>query len=149
VRVVLQRVSRARVDVAGERVAEIGPGYLALVAVGHGDGPGEAERLADKVVDLRVFADEGGKMNLALADVGGQVLVVSQFTLYADLRRGRRPSWADAAEPQIAAEVVDAFADALANRGVARVERGVFGADMQVELVNDGPVTLVMDSATL
>ncbi len=147
-RVVLQRVARASVSVDDERVASIGVGFLLLVGVGHDDGPAEAERLAEKVSALRVFADDAGKMNRAIADVGGEALVVSQFTLYADLRRGRRPSWADAAEPGKAAELVDAFAGALERQGLP-VATGVFGADMQVELLNDGPVTLVLDTDAL
>jgi D-aminoacyl-tRNA deacylase len=147
-RVVLQRVVRASVTVQGERVAAVGPGFLLLVGIGADDGEGEVERMAEKVAGLRVFADAGGKMNLALADVGGEVLVVSQFTLYGDLRRGRRPSWTGAAEPGIAAERVEAFARALESRGL-RVARGVFGAHMEVDLLNDGPVTLVLDGASL
>ena len=147
-RVVLQRVSRASVTVDGARVADIGRGFLVLAGVGHGDHPAEAERLAQKISTLRVFADDHGKMNLALADVAGEVLVVSQFTLYADLRKGRRPSWTEAAEPNEAAALVEALAAGLERRGLA-VGRGVFGADMQVELVNDGPVTVELDSATL
>jgi len=145
---VLQRVARASVSVDDERLASIGVGFLLLVGVGHDDGPAEAERLAEKVSALRVFADDAGKMNRAIADVGGEALVVSQFTLYADLRRGRRPSWADAAEPGKAAELVDAFAVALERQGLP-VATGVFGADMQVELLNDGPVTLVLDTDAL
>ena len=146
-RVVLQRVARASVSVDGDTIARIGRGFLALVGVGHGDEEVDAERLATKVSTLRVFADDAGKMNLALGDVGGEVLVVSQFTLYADLRKGRRPSWTDAAEPNRAAELVETFASWLERAGVA-VGRGVFGADMQVELVNDGPVTVLLDSAS-
>jgi D-tyrosyl-tRNA(Tyr) deacylase len=148
VRVVLQRVARANVDVAGERVAEIGRGFLLLVGIGTDDVEGEIDRMADKVAGLRVFADQDHKMNLALADVGGEVLVVSQFTLYGDVRKGRRPSWTGAADPGIAAEKVEAFARALEARGL-RVRRGVFGAHMEVELLNDGPVTLVLDAATI
>jgi D-aminoacyl-tRNA deacylase len=147
-RVVLQRVSRAAVTVGGDRVSEIGRGYLLLVAAGADDGEGEVERLAEKIVNLRVFPDSEGRMNLPLADVGGEVLVVSQFTLYGDVRRGRRPSWTGAAPPEVAEERIEAFARALEARGV-RVARGVFRADMQVELVNDGPVTLVLDTAGL
>jgi D-tyrosyl-tRNA(Tyr) deacylase len=147
-RVVLQRVARASVTVEGERVATVGPGFLLLVGIGAEDGEGEAERMAEKVAGLRVFADAGGKMNLALGDVGGEVLVVSQFTLYGDLRKGRRPSWTGAAEPGIAAERVEAFALALESRGL-RVARGLFGAHMEVDLLNDGPVTLVLDGASL
>ena len=147
-RVVLQRVAGASVTVAADRVATIGRGFLALTGVGHGDGLQEAERLAEKISTLRVFADDAGKMNLGLPDVGGEVLVVSQFTLYADLRKGRRPSWTDAADPGEAAVLVEALAAGLEGRGFA-VGRGVFGADMQVELVNDGPVTLLLDTAAM
>ena len=147
-RVVLQRVSRAAVTIGGDRVSEIGRGYLLLVASGADDGEGEVERLAEKIVNLRMFADSEGRMNLPIADVGGEVLVVSQFTLYGDVRRGRRPSWTGAAPPEVAEERIEAFARALETLGV-RVARGVFRANMQVELVNDGPVTLVLDGATL
>jgi D-tyrosyl-tRNA(Tyr) deacylase len=145
-RVVLQRVARASVSVDGALVAAIDRGFLLFVGVGAEDAEGEAERLAEKIANLRVFADAEGKMNLTLGDVGGEALVVSQFTLYADLRRGRRPSWTRAANPAIAAERVEGFARALETRGV-KVSRGVFGAHMQVELLNDGPVTLVVDPA--
>jgi D-aminoacyl-tRNA deacylase len=147
-RVVLQRVARASVTVEGERVAAVGRGFLLLVGIGAEDGEGEVERMAEKITGLRVFADAEGKMNLALGDVGGEVLVVSQFTLYGDLRKGRRPSWTGAAEPGLAAERVEAFARALESRGL-RVARGVFGAHMEVDLLNDGPVTLVLDTAAL
>jgi len=147
-RVVLQRVSRARVAVDGRDVARIGRGFLLLVGAGRDDRPGEPERLAEKVANLRVFPDAEGKMNLALADVGGEALVVSQFTLYGDVRRGRRPSWTQAAPPEEAEPRVEAFARALEARGVP-VARGVFGARMEVELVNDGPVTLVLYGADL
>ena len=122
-RLVLQRVARASVSVDGAEVAGIGRGYLLLVGVGHDDGDAEAQRLAGKVSTLRVFADDAGKMNLALTDVGGEALVVSQFTLYADLRKGRRPSWTDAAEPVRAAELVESFASALERDGLP-VARG-------------------------
>jgi D-aminoacyl-tRNA deacylase len=145
-KVVLQRVSRASVVVGGELVASIGPGFLALVGVGHGDEEPTARRLAGRVATLRVFGDDHGKMDRSVRDAGGEVLVVSQFTLYADLRKGRRPSWAGAAEPAHAETLVAAFADALEAEEIP-VERGVFGADMQVELVNDGPVTILLDTA--
>ena len=147
-RIVLQRVARASVTVGGELVAEIDRGYLLLVGIGADDGDGEVERMAEKIAHLRVFADQAGKTNLALADVEGEVLVVSQFTLYADLRKGRRPSWTDAAVPAVAAERVEAFAAALDERGVS-VKRGMFGAHMDVELLNDGPFTLVLDASDL
>ena len=147
-RVVLQRVARASVEVDGRRVAEIGRGYLLLVGVGRGDPADEPDRLAEKIVHLRLFADDDGKTNRSLGDVGGEVLVVSQFTLYADLRKGRRPSWGEAEDPSIASERVEALAAALEARG-ARVRRGVFGAMMDVELVNDGPFTLVLEGSSL
>jgi len=147
-RVVLQRVLRASVTVDGERVAEIGRGYLLLVGVGRGDPADEPERLAEKIVHLRLFADEEGKTNLPIAGVDGEILVVSQFTLYADLKKGRRPSWGDAEDPEIAAQRVEALAEALEARG-ARVARGVFGAMMDVELLNDGPFTLVLEGSSL
>ena len=139
---------RASVDVDEKRVAEIGLGYLVLVGAGHDDRDDEPERLAEKIANLRLFADDDHKMNLALADVGGEALVVSQFTLYGDVRKGRRPSWMGAADPGVAEGRVEAFANALEARGV-RVGRGVFGAHMDVELLNDGPVTLVLDGAEL
>ncbi|HEU4354570.1 MAG TPA: D-aminoacyl-tRNA deacylase [Actinomycetota bacterium] len=147
-RVLLQRVSAAAVRVRGETVAEIGPGLLLLVGVGREDGFGEYDRLAEKVFHLRVFEDERGKMNRSLSDVGGEVLVVPQFTLYGSVRRGRRPSWDGAAPPEIAADRVEAFARALEARG-APVRRGAFREHMEVELVNDGPVTLWIDAADL
>src|SRR5215210_1739862 len=143
-RVVLQRVARASVTVDGAPVASIGGGLLLLVGAGLDDLEDEPRRLADKIATLRVLADDDGRMNLALTDVGGEVLVVSQFTLYGDVRRGRRPSWTAAAEPGVAAERVEGFAQALEAHGLV-VRRGVFGAHMQVELLNDGPVTLVLD----
>jgi D-aminoacyl-tRNA deacylase len=147
-RVVLQRVLRASVSVDGERVSQIGRGYLLLVGVGRGDPSDEAERMAEKIVNLRLFADDEGMTNLPLAGVDGEILVVSQFTLYANLRKGRRPSWGDAEDPEIAAERVEALAEALESRG-ARVARGVFGAVMDVELLNDGPFTLVLEGRSL
>jgi D-tyrosyl-tRNA(Tyr) deacylase len=145
-RILLQRVSRASVRVGGELRSQIGPGLLLLVGVGRHDGFGEYDRLADKVLTLRVFQDEAGKMNRSVVDTGGQVLVVPQFTLYGDVRRGRRPSWDEAAPPVVAADRVEAFARALESRG-ADVRRGAFGEHMAVELLNDGPVTLWIDAA--
>jgi D-tyrosyl-tRNA(Tyr) deacylase len=145
-RILLQRVSRAAVRVGGETIAEIGPGLLLLVGIGAGDGPGEDDQLADKVVHLRVFSDDDGKMNRSLADVGGEILVVPQFTLYGDARKGRRPSWAKAAPPDVAAERVEEFCRALEVLG-ARVSRSAFREHMLVELVNDGPVTILLDGS--
>jgi len=145
-RILLQRVSRAAVRVRGEPVSEIGPGVLLLVGVGRDDGFGEYDRLAEKVVNLRVFEDEQGKMNRSISDAGGEVLVVPQFTLYGSVRKGRRPSWDGAAPPEIAADRVEAFARALEARG-ATVRRGAFREHMEVELVNDGPVTIWIDAA--
>jgi D-tyrosyl-tRNA(Tyr) deacylase len=148
VRVVLQRVRRASVTVDGELVASIDRGYLLLVGIGSQDADDEVERMAEKVANLRLFADRDGKTNLALSDVGGEILVVSQFTLYGDLRKGRRPSWTDAAPPDAASERVEAFARSLEGRGL-KVGRGVFGAHMDVELLNDGPFTLFLDASSL
>jgi D-tyrosyl-tRNA(Tyr) deacylase len=147
-RIVLQRVARAAVRVREETVAEIGSGFLLLVGVGRDDAFGQYDRLAEKVFHLRVFEDPAGKMNLSLADVGGEILVVPQFTLYGDVRKGRRPSWAGAAQPEVAQDRVEAFVRALEARG-ATVKRGAFREHMQVELVNDGPVTIWIDGAAL
>ena len=143
-RALVQRVSRASVRVAGEVVGEIGVGLCVLVGVTHDDTEGDARKLAEKVWHLRVFPDADGTMNVSLADAGGEALVVSQFTLYGDTARGRRPSWVAAARPEQAEPLVDVFGRALRELG-ATVATGVFGADMQVELVNDGPVTLALE----
>ncbi|MDW8058876.1 MAG: D-aminoacyl-tRNA deacylase [Thermomicrobium sp.] len=147
-RVLVQRVSRASVSVDGRIVSAIGPGLLLLVGVRRGDDPAIAAWMAQKVANLRIFEDDAGKMNRSVLEVGGSTLVVSQFTLYADVRKGRRPSFVEAAPPEEARPLVDAFADALRRLGLA-VETGVFRAHMQVELVNDGPVTIWLDSAEL
>jgi D-aminoacyl-tRNA deacylase len=144
-RVVLQLVSSARVTVAGEVVGEITHGWLALVGVAVGDGLPDAAWLAEKVAGLRAFSDADGKMNLSVQDVGGGVLVVSNFTLYADCQKGRRPSFVKSARPEDAEPLMRAFADGLRALGVP-VGEGRFRADMRVELANDGPVTLVVDS---
>lgn len=144
-RALLQRVSRARVTVEGAESGRIGRGLLVLLGATHGDGPAEAGWLAAKVAGLRVFADAEGKMNLDVRDAGGAVLVVPQFTLYGDARRGRRPDFVAAARPELAGPLVEAFCAALVEAGV-RVERGVFRAHMEVELVNDGPVTLLVET---
>ncbi|NWG16705.1 MAG: D-tyrosyl-tRNA(Tyr) deacylase [Chloroflexi bacterium] len=148
-RVVLQRVSRGCVAVDGQIVGAIDGGFVALVGVRQGDTETEADLLAKKTAYLRVFEDAEGKMNRSALDVGAGVLVVSQFTLYADTRRGRRPSFTDAARPEIAAPLVAYYAERLRAEGVRRVENGVFGALMQVEIHNDGPVTIILDSDEL
>jgi D-tyrosyl-tRNA(Tyr) deacylase len=147
-RVVIQRVTRAAVRVDGETVGSIGPGLLLLVGVAEGDGPEEARRLAQKTSELRIFSDAEGRFNLSLLETGGEALVVSQFTLLADVRKGRRPSFTSAAAPEAAAGLVDAYAEALRELGV-RVATGRFGAHMAVELENDGPMTLVIDTDDL
>lgn len=143
-RIVLQRVARASVSVDDEEVAAIGEGLLLLVGVEEGDGPAEVEAAAHKIAGLRVFDDEEGKMNLGPEEVGAEVLVVSQFTLAASLAKGRRPSFARAADPERADLLIDSLADHLRHAGLD-VGTGRFGATMEVELVNDGPVTLVLD----
>jgi D-tyrosyl-tRNA(Tyr) deacylase len=145
-RALLQRVTQAKVDVAGQTVGQIGPGWLVLLGVGHGDGTATADQLAEKVALLRCFEDANGKTNLSILDTGGAVLVVSQFTLYADLSRGRRPGFTNAAPPEQATALVDYFSEALRRRGL-HVEQGQFGAHMQVSLVNDGPFTIWLDTA--
>lgn len=142
----MQRVTRAEVRVDGRVVGFIGDGLVALVGVGHDDSEVVADALAAKVVDLRIFRDDEGKTNRSLIDVGGEMLAVSQFTLYADTRKGRRPSFIDAAAPEVGERLYERFCAAVEARGV-RVERGVFGAEMEVELVNDGPMTIWLDSA--
>lgn len=143
-RAVVQRVTRACVRVGGETVGETGPGLLALVGVTHADGPAEADRMATKLANLRVFADDAGVMNRSVVDAGGGVLVVSQFTIYGNTTRSRRPSWAAAAPRAHAEPLVEALVAGLQRHGL-RVASGRFGADMEVELVNDGPVTLVVE----
>jgi D-tyrosyl-tRNA(Tyr) deacylase len=144
-RVVLQRVARARVTVGGEVIGQIGRGLLVLLGVNHTDNADDVRWLADKVVGLRIFEDAAGKMNLGLADVGGEMLVVSQFTLYGDCRKGRRPSFVEAAPPDVATPLYEAFVHAVRAQGIPTAT-GRFGAMMQVELINDGPVTLIVDS---
>ena len=143
-RLLLQRVSRAEVRVDGRVTGRVGPGYCLFVGFTHGDGQEQVEWMADKVIGLRLFGDEEGKMNLSLDDVGGGLLVVSQFTLYGDARKGRRPSFIDAARPEAAEELYDSFVALLRERGVW-VETGEFGAMMDVDLVNAGPVTLWLE----
>lgn len=148
-RVLLQRVRHAKVEVDGATTGEIGVGYLLLAGSAAGDDADLARRMAEKIVHLRLFPNEEGKFDRSLLDVGGEVLVVSQFTLYGDARKGRRPSFTAAAAPGLAEPMVERFAAAFETLGVARVGRGRFGADMQVSLCNDGPVTLWLDSDTL
>jgi D-tyrosyl-tRNA(Tyr) deacylase len=145
VRIVLQRVKEASVTVAGEEISDIGPGLLLLVGVAAGDGEPEADWLAEKTAGLRIMPDEDGKMNLSVRDTGGAVLAVSQFTLLADTRKGKRPSFVKAAPPDEAARLFDQFCQRLRSAGVATVETGRFGAMMDVHLVNDGPVTIVLE----
>ncbi len=142
-KVVLQRVAQAAVDVDGERIAQIGRGLLALVGVQPHDDAGTVAWMADKILGLRIFADEHKPMNQSVADIRGEILLVSQFTLVADTRRGRRPGFSGAAQPALAEAIYTRLAEAL--RAGARVSTGRFGADMQVSLVNDGPVTLLLE----
>jgi D-tyrosyl-tRNA(Tyr) deacylase len=140
----LQRVTHASVTVAGEIVGEIGLGFVILLGVTHGDTKSEADWLAQKIAGIRLFEDPDGKMNLSLADVGGEILLVSQFTLYGDARKGRRPSFTDAARPPHAEPMVEYFGEQLRQQGIT-VATGVFGANMHVEIHNDGPVTLMLE----
>jgi len=146
VRAVIQRVSRAKVTVGGEVAGEIGPGLLVLLGVGSGDTRADADYLAEKTIGLRIFEDSDGKMNRSLSDTGGAMLVVSQFTLYGDVRRGKRPSFDAAAPPQIAKELYEYFVEKVRVAGL-RCETGRFQEMMQVELVNEGPVTILLDSS--
>jgi D-aminoacyl-tRNA deacylase len=145
-RAVVQRVSRAKVTVAGTIAGEIGPGLLVLLGVGKGDDEESADYLAEKIIGLRIFEDDGGKMNRSVMNVGGAVLVVSQFTLYGDVRKGKRPSFDDAAPPQRARELYEYFAGKIRAAGLL-CETGRFQEMMSVELVNEGPVTILLDSA--
>ncbi len=147
-RAVLQRVTRASVTVEGNAVGRIGPGLCVLLGVGEDDGPEEAEGLAAKISQLRIFRDEAGYFNRSLLDVGGEALVISQFTLYADCRKGRRPSFSKAARPEVAEPLVEHFCQALRQAGIP-VQTGIFGAMMLVEIYNDGPVTIWLDSTDL
>jgi D-tyrosyl-tRNA(Tyr) deacylase len=144
-RVVLQRVKNASVTVSGEKISEIGEGLLLLVGVAKDDGEGEASWLAEKIAGLRIFNDEDEKMNLGVRDVGGEILAVSQFTLLADTRKGKRPSFIKAALPEEAEPLFDYFCERLREAGIASVKTGSFGAMMDVALVNDGPVTVVLE----
>jgi D-tyrosyl-tRNA(Tyr) deacylase len=143
-RIVLQRVRQARVSANDQVVAEIGPGVALLVGIGPNDGEEQAHYLAAKIANLRIFEDQVGKINLSLLDVGGEAIVVSQFTLYADTRKGRRPSFTDAAAPQVAQPLVERFAALLTEQGIL-TQTGEFGAHMLVEIANDGPVTIYLE----
>jgi D-aminoacyl-tRNA deacylase len=144
-RAVVQRVSAASVSIDGEKVAEIDRGMLVLLAAAHGDGPEQIRWMAEKLVGLRIFSDDAGKMNLSLEQVRGEMLVVSQFTLYGDCRKGKRPSYTGSARPEEAVAIYRSFIDAVTKLNIP-VSEGVFGAMMQVHLINDGPVTLIVDS---
>ncbi len=143
----MQRVARATLAIDGAEQARIGRGVLVLVGIGPGDDESVAKKLAAKIVAQRIHADEAGKMNLALADVAGEMLIVSQFTLYADTRKGNRPSYTGAAPPEQAIPLYESFVEECERSFPGRVRTGVFAADMQIELVNDGPVTICMDTA--
>jgi len=147
-RAVVQRVTRASVTVEVEIVDEIGKGLVVLLGVASDDREQDAEYLAEKIASLRIFDDQAGKMNLSVKDVGGSLLIVSQFTLYGDVRRGLRPSWSDAAPPEIAEPLYEFFMTE-ARKYVSQVATGIFRRTMQVELVNDGPVTIILDSRKL
>ncbi len=144
-RLLLQRVKSGKVLVAGHSIAEIDRGLVILLGIGPGDGESQARQLAEKIANLRIFEDEQGKMNLSLKEVGGQAIVVSQFTLYADTRKGRRPSFTDAALPEVARPLVVHFAELLRQQGVP-TQLGEFGAHMLVEIINDGPVTIWLEA---
>ena len=143
-KIVLQRVSSASVTVDGEICGKIGTGYLVLLGVGLGDTEEDCRRLADKIINLRIFSDENDKINLSLSDVGGDLLIVSQFTLYADCRKGNRPNFIQAGKPDEAERLYNYFADYCRSKG-KHVETGIFGADMKVQLVNDGPFTVILE----
>lgn len=147
-RVVIQRVKYASVTIDGEVRGKIDQGFMCLVGITHTDTKAEVEKVADKLAGLRIFSDENDKMNLALADVGGKILSISQFTLYANCRRGKRPGFENAAKPDLASPLYDYFNEYLRSKGLV-VETGIFGADMKVELLNDGPVTIILESDEL
>ena len=144
-RAVIQRVSKASVSVNGQLVGKIGKGLLVLLAAAHEDGPEQIRWMAEKITGLRIFSDEEGKMNLSLLQIGGEMLIVSQFTLYGDCRKGKRPSFTGSARPEEAEKLYEAFIEAVRSKGIP-TQQGIFGAMMDVDLVNDGPVTLILDS---
>ena len=143
-RALVQRVRSGRVSVEGRAVAEIGPGLVVLLGIGQGDGTAQADFLAEKITQLRIFEDAEGKFNLSILDVQGEAIVVSQFTLYGDSRKGRRPSFTEAARPEVAAPLVDHFCQALRRQGIP-TQTGIFAAHMRVEIANDGPVTIWLE----
>lgn len=143
-RLVVQRVANAKVDVDGKTVGKIGKGFMVLCGITHTDTEAEADYLAKKLCNLRVFEDENGKMNLALKDIGGELLIISQFTLYANTKDGNRPSFVDAAKPDLANPLYEYFLKKCTEYGI-NVEKGVFGAHMEVSLLNDGPVTIILE----
>ena len=143
-RLVVQRVKKAKVEVEGKTVGSINNGFLVLLGVTHTDTRKEADYLVKKLCNLRVFEDENGKMNLGLKDVGGELLIVSQFTLYADCSQGNRPSFINAAKPDVANELYEYFCEKCKEQNI-KVEKGIFGADMKVSLLNDGPVTIILE----
>ena len=145
-RVVIQRTKEASVSVEGKVVGKIEKGFMILFGAKIGDTEKEAIYLAKKIAALRVFSDDNGKMNLSLSDIGGEILLISQFTLFADCKKGNRPSFILAEKPQLADKLYEIFNEELLKNGVKKVEKGVFGADMQVNLLNDGPVTIIMDT---
>jgi D-tyrosyl-tRNA(Tyr) deacylase len=145
-RAVIQRVSRAKVEVEGRITGQIGKGLLVLLGVGNGDSPREADSLLEKIVNLRIFEDAAGKLNLSLLDIRGELMVISQFTLYADCRKGRRPSFTDAAPPETAKALYEYFLEKAKTTGISTAA-GIFQALMEVELVNSGPVTILLDSS--
>lgn len=147
-RVLLQRVSEASVAVNGETVGTVGRGYVLLVGIGHDDTPSEVGNMAEKIVNLRLFPDDAGKFDRSLLDAGGELLVISQFTLFADVGKGRRPAFTAAARPEVAEPLFNLFVDELRRRGVARVETGRFGRHMDVTIRNDGPVTVWVESGS-
>lgn len=146
---VLQRVTHAQVVVDGELISEIGQGFLVLLGVDNTDTKEDADILSRKISGMRVFEDENGKMNLSLTDVGGELLVISQFTLLADCKKGRRPSFVNAGAPDMANELYEYFCERIKTDGISTVKKGIFGADMKVSLLNDGPVTILLDSKEL
>lgn len=148
-RAILQRVQQGHVMVNNQIVGQVGRGYVILLGVTHDDGWPEVKKLAEKTAHLRVFEDEQGKMNRSVLEVGGEILVISQFTLYADAKKGRRPSFTQAAAPDQAEPLVAQFVEALRQLGLRQVESGVFGAQMMVHIENDGPVTIILDTAVL